>query len=120
MEEVIWIWTVEPMRSGEPLDLTGWDVVARDGDIGKIDEATYDTAAGLLVVDTGHWILGKRRLLPAGVVNNLDPDNHRVFVSCTKSEVRSAPDYDAELRAEEEYRQEVARAFSASDANPES
>ena len=27
-----------------------------------------------LVVDTGFWIFGKKRLIPAGVVTHVDPD----------------------------------------------
>src|SRR5436853_5100587 len=49
-------------------DLTGFDVEATDGHIGKIDEATMKEDAACLVVDTGFWIFGKKRMLPAGVV----------------------------------------------------
>jgi hypothetical protein len=46
-------------------DLTGYDVEATDGHIGKIDEATMAEGATCLVVDTGFWIFGKKRMLPA-------------------------------------------------------
>ena len=36
-----------------PKTLDGFDAVALDGDIGKIDEATYDVGASYIVVDTG-------------------------------------------------------------------
>ena len=49
-------------------DLTGFEVEATDGHIGKIDEATMADGATCLVVDTGFWIFGKKRMLPAGVV----------------------------------------------------
>ena len=45
-------------------DLTGWDVEATDGHIGKVDEATYEDASSCLVVDTGFWIFGKKRMIP--------------------------------------------------------
>jgi hypothetical protein len=42
---------------------------ASDGGIGKIDEATYAAAARCIVVDTGPWIFGKKRVLHARVID---------------------------------------------------
>ena len=47
----------------KPLDIQGFKVKATDGDIGKIDEATYDVGSAYVVVDTGPWILGRKVLL---------------------------------------------------------
>ena len=47
-------------------DLDGFDVEATDGHIGKIFEATYETGRACFLVDTGHWIFGALRLIPAG------------------------------------------------------
>ena len=70
------LWTFEVVELADPaVDLTGWEVDATDGRIGKIDEATYDSGAGSIVVDTGFWIFGKRRLIPAGVVTGIDMDD---------------------------------------------
>lgn len=77
----------------EPIDLTGFDVEASDGHIGKVDEASHD-AGSCLVVDTGFWIFGKRRMVPAGMVRAVDPDERKVHLSMTKDEVKDAPDYD--------------------------
>lgn len=38
----------------------GFSVEARDGGIGKIDEATYDVGSSYIVVDTRPWIFGRR------------------------------------------------------------
>ena len=90
-------------------DVTGWDVEATDGHIGKIDEATYEAASSCIVVDTGFWIFGKKRMLPAGVVERIDPDDKKVFVKMTKDQVKGAPDYDADRHASDEagYHEEV-------------
>ena len=51
------------------LDLTGYEVEATDGPIGKIDMATHDVGASYIVVDTGIWkARGSRFVLPAGVI----------------------------------------------------
>ena len=94
---------------GPPVDLTGFDVEASDGHIGTVDEATYKEGAGCLVVDTGFWIFGKKRMLPAGVVKNVDVDGKKVFVSMTKDQVKQAPAFDADRHREDEagYYEEV-------------
>jgi hypothetical protein len=91
-------------------DLTGFDVEASDGHIGKIDEATMDEGAACLVVDTGFWIFGKKRMLPAGVVRAIDADARQVQVAMTKDEIKAAPDYDEahHRRDERGYHDEVA------------
>jgi len=88
-------------------DLTGFTVEATDGNIGKIDEATMASGATCLVVDTGFWIFGKKRMIPAAVVMQVDPDNKDVFLAMTKDEVKNAPDFDeartaADIRAEQD------------------
>jgi hypothetical protein len=90
-------------------NVTGYDVEASDGSIGKIDEATYDTSSSYVVVDTGFWIFGKKRLIPAGVVKRVDHDNKNVYVSMTKDEIKNAPDYDPDRHKseQEKYRREL-------------
>ena len=95
----IWIWeqTVYPSAaSAGPAqrDLTGYEAEATDGGIGRIDEASNEVGSGHLVVDTGWWIFGKKRMIPAGVVTQIDDEDRKVFVSCTKEQVKAAPDYD--------------------------
>ncbi len=94
-------------------DIVGFDVEARDGHIGKIDEATYEPGMSCLVVDTGFWIFEKQRMLPAGVVERIDHDRKLVHVSMTKDEIKALPDYDeAQHRADEAaYHQEIENYF---------
>jgi hypothetical protein len=94
-------------RDTQPTDVVGFDVVATDGSIGKVDGATYDAGASYLVVDTGPWIFGKRRMLPAGVIERIDYDGRLVFVNLTKDQVRDAPDYDATRLQDEAYRSDL-------------
>jgi hypothetical protein len=93
-------------RSGSAVDLTGFDVEATDGEIGKVDKANNETAASCLVVDTGFWIFGKKRMIPAGVVQQIDTTDKRVYVNMTKDQIKNAPDYDSD-RDDVEYRREV-------------
>ena len=90
-------------------DIRDFDVEASDGHIGKVDEATYDQASSCLVVDTGFWIFGKKRMIPAAVVTRVDADAKKVYVNMTKDQVKNAPDYEADRhRADEKgYHKEV-------------
>ena len=89
------------------MDLTGFNVEAVDGGIGKIDEATYEADAGYVVVDTGPWIFGKKVLLPAGVIRDIDLDSEKVFVDRSKDEIKNAPEFDESGYREPAYRERV-------------
>jgi len=92
------LWEYETSVLRPDRDLVGYDVEAADGSIGKIDEASNDASASYLVVDTGFWIFGKKRLIPAGVIRRVDDTDRTVFVSMTKDQIKSAPDHEAEDR----------------------
>ena len=84
----LWEYEVSVLRPER--DVVGYDVEATDGSIGRVDEATNDAASSYLVVDTGFWIFGKKRLIPAGVIVRVDDEERTVFVSMTKDETKSA------------------------------
>jgi hypothetical protein len=100
------IWTYREQTWTTP-DLTGYGVEAIDGGIGKIDEASYDVGAGYMVVDTGPWIFGKKVLLPAGVIRDIDLDTETVFVDRTKDQIKNAPEFDEKRYRDQDYRNEV-------------
>lgn len=78
------------------IDLVGFGVEATDGHIGKIDAAANEIGRSHVVVDTGHWIFEKKRLIPAGVIERVDPVEGKVYLSITKDQVKAAPDYDVD------------------------
>src|SRR5687767_12353370 len=88
-------------------NLVGYKVEALDGDIGKIDDATYDVGTSYLVVDTGPWIFGHKVMLPAGVVRNVDHANKRVFIERTKEQIKNSPEFDESMLADMKYRERL-------------
>lgn len=107
------IWTYRELEVGD-IDLAGFTVEARDGEIGTVDEASHEAGAGYLVVDTGRWIFGKKVLLPAGTIEAIDLEEERVRVDRTKDEIEGAPEWDAERGADEGFRlrQEVGEYYA--------
>ena len=107
------LWTY-PDNVGR-LDLTGFEVEAQDGSIGKVDEATQEVGESYVVVDTGVWIFGKKVLLPAGLIDRIDRDEEKVWVNRTKDEIKDAPEFDKDNYRSDEYRSAVGGYYGSRD-----
>src|SRR5947208_910381 len=107
------IWTLN-IGTAPTVDLSGFKVEALDGGIGKVDEATYEAGGSFIVVDTGPWILGKKVMLPAGVIRDVDLDTETVFVNRTKDQIKGAPEFDEKYYREQGYRNEVGEYYGPS------
>ena len=107
MRSTMDVWTYPEGAFGSdvsPRNVVGYGVEAEDGSIGKVDDATYEVGSSYLVVDTGPWIFGKKVMLPAGVIGNVDHDSEKIFVGRTKDEIKGAPEYDDSMTQDEGYR----------------
>ena len=71
-----WQYRTESAFTSDDADLTGFSIVAVDGDIGHVDEVTNEQL-GTLVVDTGPWIFGRTVMLPAVWSNGSTPPRRR-------------------------------------------
>ncbi len=98
------IWNYQSDDWTDDHSLVGYDVEATDGSIGKIDESTAEAGRQQVVVDTGFWIFGKKRLIPAGNIKQIDHADEKVFVSLTKEQIKEAPDFDDTRRNDDDYR----------------
>ena len=90
----IWSYREGVVPGTAPTDVVGYGVEARDGSIGKVDDATFEVGSSYLVVDTGPWIFGRKVMLPAGVIRDVDHDEEKVFVNRTKEQIKNAPELD--------------------------
>jgi len=107
------IWTWRESSVGEAASIEGFGVEASDGSIGKVDETTYDVGSSYIVVDTGPWIFGKKVLLPAGVIERIDRDDDKVYVSLTKDQIKNAPEFDQSTYRDAAYRSSVGSYYGA-------
>jgi hypothetical protein len=103
-------WTYRD-ESWTKTDVTGFNIDALDGEIGKVDKATYDVNGSFLIVDTGPWIFGRKVMLPAGVVSGVDHQNKRVFVERYKEQIKNAPSFDESLIEDMQFRDKVGRYY---------
>ena len=108
----LWIYRLDVFTSDDSgrtsPDLTGFEVVTTDDQkIGKVDGATNDAGSSWIVVDTGFWIFGKKRMIPAGAIESVDFDEHRLHVFYSKGDVNDAPDYDKAREFQDAYRREM-------------
>ncbi len=84
-----------------PLDsvqqLLGFRVRGADGEVGRLHDVYFDDhrwVVRYLVVDTGHWLAGRRVLLSPISVLGVDRERGRVNVGLTRDQVRRSPDID--------------------------
>jgi hypothetical protein len=116
-DEIADLWTYResgPVGESESagFDVVGYSVETADGGIGKVDEATYEASRSYIVVDTGPWIFGKKVLLPAGLIEQVDDVAETVYVDRTKDEIKDAPEFDESRYRDEDYRSEVGGYYS--------
>ena len=105
----MWTFTVETSPN---IDLTGFKVESMDGEIGKVDDATREVGDSYLIVDTGPWIFGKKIMIPAGLIRDIDPDTETIFVNRTQDEIKNAPEFDETRYHDRMYRDELGRYYS--------
>lgn len=107
------MWTHRDQETWDRTDISGFGVEAIDGEIGSVDEATYDIGGSFVVVDTGPWIFGKKVMLPAGVISAIDFENELVRIDRTKDEIESAPEFDEATYRDTAYRDDLAAYYDA-------
>jgi hypothetical protein len=100
------IWTFN-VATAPTVDLTGFKVEALDGSIGKVDESTNEAGGSFVVVDTGPWIFGKKVMLPAGLIRDIDLDTETVFVNRLKDQIKNAPEFDEKRYLDQDYRNKL-------------
>lgn len=81
-------------------ELTGFTIQATDGSIGTVDDVYFEADTWMIryvVVDTGHWLPGRRVLLAPLVIGRPDWAARRLPVALTRQQVRESPDINTAL-----------------------
>ena len=107
------LWSFRSDVGADRADLDGMTVEAVDGSVGSVQDVISDVDGAYLLVDTGPPLLGKTVLVPAGLVTAIDVGNESLAVNRTKDEIKGAPDFDAGLGKDPDYRAAIARHYGA-------
>jgi uncharacterized protein YrrD len=74
--------------------IRGYAIHAGDGEIGSLHDLYFDdhsSAIRYLVVDTGHWLPGRRVLLAPAAVGGLDVSQEEIITGLTRQQVKDSP-----------------------------
>jgi hypothetical protein len=81
-------------------DIDGYEIEAKDGALGHVDDLLFEEARWTvrwLVVDTGHWLVGRRVLLPPSAMGKPDAKARRFPVDLTKQQIEESPPRASDL-----------------------
>jgi hypothetical protein len=94
----VWQYRESMAFAAAGVDVSGFEVVGRDGSIGTVDKASNDVRVNYIIVDTGDWLSGRQVVLPAYTVERIDASGRKVIVDRTKDEIRNAPEFHPKER----------------------
>ncbi|MFN0156143.1 MAG: PRC-barrel domain containing protein [Gaiella sp.] len=81
--------------------LTGYEVVGRDGSIGRVDRANETVGAAHLVVETGGWLHKRDVVLPAAAIESVDHERRVVAIDLLRDELEGAPTVEEAFQGED-------------------
>lgn len=99
-------------RYEEKDDLEGFEVQAADGKVGTVMDVCDRPGESFVVVNTGRWLLSKKVMLPAGVIERVDYEAQRVYVNRSRDEIKAAPEFDESIYLRPEYHEDLARHYT--------
>lgn len=74
--------------------LHGFKLHASDGEIGSVNDTLWDDAQWILrylVIDTGHWLTGRRVLISPASIQSIDWTEGTIMVNLSCDQVRNSP-----------------------------
>ncbi|MCD6680996.1 MAG: PRC-barrel domain-containing protein [Burkholderiaceae bacterium] len=80
-------------------ELDGYELAARDGDIGRVREVYFDDQRWVirhLVVDTGGWLSGRDVLVSPHSIDGIDRVSRRLDVALSREKIENAPGIGAD------------------------
>jgi uncharacterized protein YrrD len=83
--------------------VTGYHIVATDGDIGHVEDFLIDDESwhlSFMTVDTKNWLPGARVLLPVQMIREIDWFNKQLHVNADRQKVKGSPLYDPQMTSD--------------------
>lgn len=79
--------------------MEGFKILATDGEVGRVHDFFFEDEfwhVRYLVADTGHWLPGRKVLLPTPMLIAPDAHERSFAVSLTREKVKTSPDVDTD------------------------
>jgi len=95
-------------------NLSGYQLKARDGEIGKLKQIYFDDRRWViryLVVKTGSWLLGQDVLIIPSMIDSVVEEDQQIAVNLSSDQVRQSPPINTELPVSRHYEQEYFRYY---------
>jgi len=96
--------------------IKGYRIEASDGHLGSVVDLLFDDKSWTIrwmVADTGHWLPGRKVLLPASALGVPDAGARSVAVRLTMQQVGEAPDAASELPVSRQMEQHLSHYYGA-------
>jgi uncharacterized protein YrrD len=77
--------------------VTGYSVIAADGEIGNIEDFIIDDSnwkLDFVIVDTGRWFPGKKVIISPKWIKEIKWDTSTVIVNASVDNVKNSPEFD--------------------------
>ena len=87
-------------------DVRGYDIQARDGEMGSVDDFLIDDQSWTIrwsVVDTARWLPGKKVLVSPEWVDAVAWADRALRVALTREQIQNAPEYHPDEPVSREY-----------------
>lgn len=87
-------------------DIRNWRLQASDEAFGHLEDFILDSGSWALrymVVETSNFWIGKHVVIPVQWITKLDQDESQVFVDVLSTQIRNAPEYDANIELSRDY-----------------
>jgi len=111
----VWPDNTNAVRKPDPIDdwhlrstaqVTGYGIKANDGEIGKVTDFLIHPktwAIDYLVVDTGHWLPGKKVIMCPKWIKEIQWEDSEITVAASIEQVKNSPEYEPGKPLNEEH-----------------
>jgi len=89
-------------------------IKASDGQIGSVSDLLFEDTSWIarwLVVDTRHWLFGRKVLLPFSALKKPDPSLRQFPVKLTMQQVKDSPDIDTDRPVSRQHETHIYRHY---------
>jgi uncharacterized protein YrrD len=91
-------------------EVTGYHIAETDGEIGHVSDFFFDENSReiqYLLVDTGHWLPGRKVLIATKWIDDISWAEKKVYVTVTREQVKNSPEFDPRGSVERHYEESL-------------